>query len=91
MNIDALFTIIQNRQSEKPKGSYVAALLSDNDRLIQKIGEEATEVVIAAKNADRIRQIEELADLLFHMTVLITALGLTPEDIYDELERRKGK
>lgn len=89
MTIDELFTIIKNRKKENSKDSYVATLLTDRDRLIQKIGEEATEVVVAAKNSDKSRQIEELADLLFHSIVLWAALDLTPENIYDELEKRK--
>lgn len=88
MTIDELFTIIKNRQDTKPERSYVAFLLTNRDRLIQKIGEEATEVVIAAKNENKQRQTEELADLLFHSVVLWAALGLTPSDIYAELERR---
>ena len=89
MTIDKLFTIIESRKKTSLKDSYVASLLIDRDRLIQKIGEEATEVVIAAKNESKERQIEECTDLLFHSVVLWAALGLTPEDIYKELERRK--
>ncbi len=89
MTIDTLYAIIKNRTVNKPEGSYVASLVTNRDRLIQKIGEEATEVVIAAKNENRQRQIEELTDLLFHSVVLWAALGITPKDVYDELERRK--
>ena len=89
MTIDDLYAIIKRRQETKPEGSYVASLMTECDRLIQKIGEEATEVVIAAKNKSRQRQIEELTDVLFHSVVLWAALGATPEDIYGELERRK--
>ena len=89
MTIDELFTIIKSRKKENSKDSYIAKLLTNRDRLIQKIGEEATEVVVAAKNSDKSRQIEELADLLFHSIVLWAALDLTPKNIYDELEKRK--
>lgn len=89
MTIDSLYAVIKNRQENKPEGSYVASLIDNSDRLIQKIGEEATEVVIAAKNENRQRRIEELADLLFHSVVLWAALGITPEDIYGELDKRK--
>lgn len=89
MTIDELFILIQNRKITKPENSYVASLLTNKDRLIQKVGEEATEVVIAAKNENKKRQIEECTDLLFHSVVLWAALGLTPNDIYKELERRK--
>lgn len=89
MNIDELFTRIKNREKENNENSYVVTLLKDRDRLIQKIGEEATEVVVAAKNSDKTRQIEELTDLLFHSVVLWSAFSITPEDIYAELEKRK--
>lgn len=89
MTIDELFEIIQNRQINTPKESYVASLLANRDRAIQKIGEEATEVVIAAKNESRTRQIEEITDLVFHTIVLLAALDLSPEDIYNELDKRR--
>lgn len=72
-----------------PEGSYVVSLINNPDLLIQKIGEEATEVIIAAKNKSKKRQIEELADLLFHTVVLWSRLGINPEDIYAELKKRK--
>lgn len=89
MTIDDLYAVIQNRQATTPEGSYVASLMGSRDRLIQKVGEEATEVVIAAKNNNRQRRIEELTDLLFHSVALWAALGITPEDIYSELDKRK--
>lgn len=89
MNIDALYRMIKQKITDMQEGSYVAALISSPDRLIQKIGEEATEVVIAAKNSSKQRQIEELTDLLFHSVVLWASLGIRPEDIYGELDKRK--
>jgi len=89
MTINEIYALIKNRQENTPEGSYVVSLLSDRDRLIQKIGEEATEVVIAAKNNNQQRRIEELTDLLFHSVVLWAALDVTPEDIYNELDKRK--
>ncbi len=89
MTIDELFTLIKKRQENEPEASYVVSLLKNRDRLIQKVGEEATEVVIAAKNESKQRQVEEFTDLLFHSVILWTALGLTPKDIYDELDKRK--
>lgn len=89
MNLDDLYLIIKKRQMDISPDSYVASLLKNRDRLIQKIGEESTEVIIAAKNVNKVRQIEELTDLLFHMVVLMTALNLSPDDIYLELEKRK--
>lgn len=89
MTIEELFTIINSRKLINADASYVAMLLNNPDRLIQKIGEEATEVVIAAKNQNKTRQIEELTDLLFHSVVLWKALSITPQDVYNELEKRK--
>lgn len=89
MTIDELFRVIQSRKDSPTTGSYVASLFANRDRLIQKVGEEATEVVIAAKNQNKERQIAELTDLLFHAVVLWAALGINPEDIYNELEKRK--
>jgi phosphoribosyl-ATP pyrophosphohydrolase len=92
MNLQTLFTMIYDRQKKKPKGSYVSNLLTGSiDRLIQKIGEEATEVVIAAKNKNKKRQVEEFADLLFHMSILLVKLGIDQKEIFKELERRRDK
>jgi phosphoribosyl-ATP pyrophosphohydrolase len=69
---------------------YVARLLAEGvDRIAKKIGEEATEVVIAAKNEDRQELAHEVADLWFHTYVLLAQQGLTPEDIWAELRSRR--
>jgi phosphoribosyl-AMP cyclohydrolase / phosphoribosyl-ATP pyrophosphohydrolase len=88
--VEALFAVIQERQRLRPEGSYVAKLLDAGvDRIAKKIGEEATEVVIAAKNAERGEITWEVADLWFHSLVLLAASGLTPADIWQELDRRR--
>ena len=88
--VEALFAVIQERQRLRPEGSYVAKLLDAGvDRIAKKIGEEATEVVIAAKNADHGEITWEVADLWFHSLVLLAASGLTPADIWHELDRRR--
>jgi phosphoribosyl-AMP cyclohydrolase / phosphoribosyl-ATP pyrophosphohydrolase len=86
-----LFETIKRRQHEaNPETSYVAGLLAGGvDRIGKKIGEEATEVVIAAKNADRAEVAHEIADLWFHTFVLLAQQGMTPEDVWDELRRRR--
>jgi phosphoribosyl-ATP pyrophosphohydrolase len=85
-----LFTMIRDRERRKPAGSYVAALLTGPiDRLIQKIGEESAEVIIAAKNESKTRQIEEFSDLFFHMSVLMVKLGIDQKDIFEELDKRR--
>ncbi len=85
-------TIRQRQESGDPSGSYVARLLSQGvDRIGKKIGEEATEVVIAAKNGDRAELAHEVADLWFHTYVLLAQQGMTPEDVWAELRaRRRG-
>jgi len=87
----ALFnTILERQRSASPESSYVARLLSQGvDRIGKKVGEEATEVVIAAKNADRAELAHEIADLWFHTFVLLAQQGMTPEDVWDELRRRR--
>ena len=86
-----LFETIRQRQAQAdPSSSYVARLLDGGvDRVARKVGEEATEVVIAAKNADREEIARELADLWFHTFVLLAQQGMTPEDVWEELRRRR--
>jgi phosphoribosyl-ATP pyrophosphohydrolase/phosphoribosyl-AMP cyclohydrolase len=83
-------TIRQRQASGDPGSSYVAKLLAQGvDRIGKKIGEEATEVVIAAKNADRHELAHEVADLWFHTFVLLAQQGMTPEDVWAELRQRR--
>lgn len=74
-----------------PDKSYVARLFSKGpDAILKKIGEEATEVVLAAKDGDRRRIVLETADLWFHSMVALAFFGLKPADVLAELERREG-
>ena len=74
MTLQDLYDIILSRKKEMPEGSYVSSLFkSGNDRIIQKVGEEAVEVTIAAKNEDKERLISEVADLMFHILVLLAS------------------
>ncbi len=74
-----------------PEKSYVARLLNKGpDAILKKIGEEATEVVMAAKDADRPKIVAEMADLWFHCLVALDAYGLHPQDVLAELARREG-
>jgi len=92
MTIDELYKIIKDRQEKMPEGSYVASLLkAGQDRIIQKVGEEATEVIIAAKNSDKQKTISEVADLWFHLLVMLISFNITPEEILAELEKRSKK
>jgi phosphoribosyl-ATP pyrophosphohydrolase/phosphoribosyl-AMP cyclohydrolase len=86
---EALFRVILDRQENPRPESYVSALLAGGiDRVAQKVGEEAVEAVIAAKNDDREALARELADLWFHSLVLMAARGLRPADVWAELARR---
>jgi phosphoribosyl-ATP pyrophosphohydrolase/phosphoribosyl-AMP cyclohydrolase len=88
--MEALFAVIQERQRLRPEGSYVAKLLDEGvDRIAKKIGEEATEVVIAAKNGRASEITWEVADLWFHSLILLAASRLSPADVWQELERRR--
>ncbi|MBI4494706.1 MAG: bifunctional phosphoribosyl-AMP cyclohydrolase/phosphoribosyl-ATP diphosphatase HisIE [Chloroflexi bacterium] len=85
-----LFDVVLSRQRERPEGSYVGKLFNGGmDRIAKKVGEEATEVVIAAKNADRAELVREMADLWFHCYVLLAEAGLSPAEIWEELGRRR--
>jgi phosphoribosyl-ATP pyrophosphohydrolase len=89
--LDRIAATIAARRNADPAASYVASLLAKGDDAIaKKIGEEATETVIAAKDGDKIRIVAEVADLWFHCLVLLARHGLGPDDIRDELARREG-
>lgn len=84
-----LYRVIQERKAHPAAGSYTAGLLSEKDRILKKIGEEAGEVIIAAKNGDPKEIIHEVADLWFHSLVLLGCQGIPPEQVYKELRRRR--
>ena len=89
-----LAAVIESRKPSAggdPDKSYVARLFSKGtDAILKKIGEEATEVVMAAKDGDRARIVGETADLWFHTMVALAAFDLKPADVLAELERRVG-
>jgi len=86
-----LAAVLEQRKQESPDSSYVASLYDKGlDTILKKIGEEATETVIAAKGGDKEQIIYEMADLWFHSMVLLAQQGLHPDDILQELQRRFG-
>lgn len=90
MKLEELFEIIQDRKKKMPKGSYPTSLFTDGlDKIVQKVGEEAIEVVIAAKGTIKQRVIEELADLWYHCLVLMASWNITLDDVLKELEKRQ--
>jgi phosphoribosyl-ATP pyrophosphohydrolase len=86
-----LAATIAARATASPESSYVAKLFAKGeDAMLKKIGEEATETVMAAKDGDKLRLTAEVADLWFHCLVLLVFRGLGPQDVLAELERREG-
>ena len=86
-----LADVIATRRQGDPEKSYVARLFfKGHDAILKKIGEEATEVVMAAKDGDRTRIVGEVADLWFHTMLALAAYDLKPADVLAELERREG-
>jgi phosphoribosyl-ATP pyrophosphohydrolase len=86
-----LAAAIEARKDADPKASYVASLFAKGeDAILKKIGEEATETVMAAKDGDRLRITAEVADLWFHCLVLLAEHDLGPADVLAELARREG-
>jgi len=92
MTFQELYNIILRRKQEMPDMSYIASLFREgSDRIVQKIGEEATEVVIEAKNNNKQRVIEEISDLLFHTLILMVDKKITLIDIQREFSKRSPK
>jgi phosphoribosyl-ATP pyrophosphohydrolase len=89
MTINELYAIICERRENPSPNSYTARLFAQGtDEIIKKVGEEAIEVVLAAKGQGNQRLVEEVADLTYHALVLLAAAHITPEEICAELERR---
>ncbi len=89
--LDRLASTMERRKSANPQDSYVAKLYGQGvDCILKKIGEEAVETIIAAKNEDASQVIYEMADLWFHCLVLLAQQGLAPNQVLAELARREG-
>jgi len=87
--LNELFAIIEDRKINPTDKSYTAHLMSEGeDKILQKVGEEAVEVILAAKGQGDQRLIEETADLFYHTLVLLSAKGLTLGDVEAELRQR---
>lgn len=86
-----LAALLETRKNSDPKDSYVASLYAKGiDEILKKVGEEATETIIAAKNGEPEQLIHETADLWFHLLVMLAHQGLGPEAVLKELQRRFG-
>ncbi len=89
--LERLAEVLESRKTADPGSSYVAGLYAKGlDAILKKIGEEATETVMAAKDGVPERIVSEIADLWFHTLVLLAQQGLGPEQVLAELERRFG-
>jgi phosphoribosyl-ATP pyrophosphohydrolase len=89
--LERLGRVLEQRKQSDPRDSYVAGLYAKGtDAILKKIGEEATETVMAAKDGDAGKIVHELADLWFHCLVLLAHQGIEPEAVLAELDRRFG-
>lgn len=89
--LNRLSELLEQRKTADPSSSYVAKLYAKGmDSILKKVGEEATETVIAAKGGNRDEIVYETADLWFHTLVMLAKAGLKPSDVLNELARREG-
>ena len=88
-SLDALYSLIEGRKTEKKEGSYTTYLFEKGiDKILKKVGEECTEVIIAGKADDRRETVYEIADLTYHVLVLMVEMGIPLEEIHRELASR---
>ena len=87
--LEGLYQLLQSRKKELPEGSYTTYLFQKGlDKILKKVGEESTEVIIAGKAGDKAETIYEIADLAYHVLVLMVQMGISVEDIREELASR---
>jgi phosphoribosyl-ATP pyrophosphohydrolase len=92
MSLQWLFDVIESRKKNPIDTSYTSSLFTNGlPRIAQKVGEEATEVLVAALAQDDRRLVEETADLTYHLLVLLSARGITVDEILTELEKRHAR
>ena len=91
-SLERLADVIEARRGGDPEKSYVARLFAKgHDAILKKIGEEATETVMAGKDGERTKIVYEVADLWFHTLVALAAFGIRPAEVLAELERREAE
>ncbi len=91
-NIQDLYDVILSRKENKQEGSYTAYLFEKGvDKILKKVGEECTEVVISCKEDNKTDQINEICDLTFHLLVLMAEKGITVDEVAEELGNRRKK
>ena len=88
-SLESLYSLLVGRKEEKKEGSYTTYLFEKGiDKILKKVGEECTEVIIAGKADDKAETIYEVADLCYHVMVMMVQMGISVEDIFDELASR---
>lgn len=88
--LDELYDIIRDRKDNPKEGSYTNYLFDKGiDKILKKVGEEAAEVIIASKNEKKEETIYETADLIYHLFVLLVEKGIQPDEVWQELEKRR--
>jgi phosphoribosyl-ATP pyrophosphohydrolase/phosphoribosyl-AMP cyclohydrolase len=89
--LQELYAVIERRKEERPDGSYTTYLFNSGlDKILKKVGEEATETIVAAKNPEATRLISETGDLIYHLLVLLVERGVTLDEIRQELKERRN-
>lgn len=90
--LDKLYSVIEERRQNPKEGSYTTYLFNEGiDKILKKVGEESSEVIIGAKNNSKEEVIYETSDLVYHILVLLVEMGVSIEDIKNELEERHVK
>jgi len=90
--LSALYQTVVNRRDNPKEGSYTCYLLDKGiDKILKKVGEECSETIIAAKNGDNSETVYEIADLIYHLTVMMVAQDIPLEDVLAELDKRSEK
>ena len=88
-SLEALYDLLVGRKTEKPEGSYTTYLFEKGiDKILKKVGEECTEVIIGGKAGDKAETVYEIADLAYHVMVLMVEMGISVEDVHRELASR---
>lgn len=88
-SLDGLYELLRGRKKDKPQGSYTTYLFEQGiDKILKKVGEECTEVIVAGKGGDREETVFEIADLTYHVMVLMTEMGIETKDVLAELAKR---
>ncbi len=90
--LHALYQTVVNRKENPQEGSYTCYLFDKGlDKILKKVGEECSETIIAAKNNDNVETVYEIADLMYHLTVMMVNQGIAMDDVLAELDKRSEK